>query len=299
MGNSMNTGQKISSPATIDRSSALVLDNETFEKLKQFIYQRSGIYLTENKRKFVETRLNKRLSSLSLGSFSEYLSYLGNMGQQTKEIDKLMNLVTITETNFFRDQAQLNALVEVVLPQIIKIKSDNDKIRILSVGCSTGEEVYSIAMLIDHYFANLLSENRIEIIGTDINHQALQTAYQGTYRSFSLRGVPQEYLNKHFQQKGDLFVINTQLRKYVQFRHISLIDSTAMMALGKFDVIFCRNVLIFFDRLAREKSVLILSDMLNPGGYLFVGQAETLHGLNHPLDLVLFRQTMGYKKSHS
>lgn len=296
MGNNMFTSHNMASPATVDQANVLVLENETFEQLKQFVYQRSGIYLTENKRSFIENRLSKRLQSLSLNSFSEYLSFLSTQGKQTKEIEKLINLVTITETNFFRDQAQLNALIEVVLPHLLKEKSEEEKIRILSVGCATGEEVYSIIMLIDQSFPEILKSNRLEIVGTDINHQALQKAYQGAYQSFSLRGIPPEYKNKYFQRKGDMYVIQPQIRKYIQFRHVSLIDSTAMMELGKFDIIFCRNVLIFFDQMAREKSVLILSELLNPGGYLFVGQAETLHGLKHPLDLVLFRQSMGYKK---
>ncbi len=292
----MLTNHKIASPTTVNQNDVPVLEHETFEQLKQLVYQHSGIYLTENKRGFIENRLSKRLQSLSLNNYSEYLSFLISQGKQSGEIEKLINLVTITETNFFRDEAQLNALIEVVLPDLLKEKSAPEKIRILSVGCATGEEVYSIIMLIDNSFSEILKSERLEIVGTDINHQALQKAYKGVYQSFSLRGIPPEYKKKYFQSKGDVYVIHPRIRKHIQFRHVSLIDSTAMLELGKFDIIFCRNVLIFFDQMAREKSVLILSELLKPGGYLFVGQAETLHGLNHSLELVLFRKSMGYKK---
>lgn len=278
------------------REISAVMDDGTYDVLRNYIYQLSGIYLTGNKKEFIESRLQKRITALTLSNFDEYLKYLREKGARNGELGKLMDAITITDTQFFRDKPQLEAFVKVAFPEMLEAQKGNAPLRVLSIGCATGEEIYSLVILIAQHYPEIFKNRALEFIGTDINENALKTAYHGAYRSYNLKGMESDFLNHYFMKKGDIYLIRPEIREKVRFRQVSLTDAERMQKLGKFHLIFCRNVLIYFDREARNRSVKTLAEMLEPGGYLFVGQAESLHGIEHPLDLILFNRAIGYKK---
>ncbi len=286
-------------PAPVIEKPEVKLEARTFEELRNFIYERSGIYLTDNQKQTVENRLKKRVEALQLGSFSEYLTVLKSEDGGEDESIQLMDAITINETHFFRNQAQVNALVDVVLPEIFEEKSGQKKkiLRILSAGCASGEEPYSLAILLHHYFSGKLQDYSIEIIGTDISRQVLETASRAIYSEFSLQKLEKDIVETHFQKRGGRYQLAGPARKLVAFKYVNLMSPEAMLELGQFDLIFCRNVIIYFDDVARQRTAEILFKLINPGGYLFLGQSESFYGLNHSFDLTHFKKSIAYKKS--
>ncbi|OPX33812.1 hypothetical protein B1H10_05030 [candidate division KSB1 bacterium 4484_188] len=278
--------------------SAITITDESFAELRDYVYHHSGIYLTENKKRLLEKRMSSRLSTLGFGDFSAYLKHLKQLSGQGKELNSLIDIVTVNETSFFRNEFQLKALENVVFPEIFEKKtSNNDQLfRILCVGCSSGEEPYTLAMILNHRFSEKLKEVKVEIIGTDISQQVVKRAYEGIYKEFSLKNVEREYLQKYFTRRGDNFVLNQDIRRVVHFRQVSTIDESQMKSLGMFDLILCRNVLIYFKQESKTKAVNTLYQILNPGGYLFVGHSESLYGIEHEFRFVHFVKAIGYQK---
>ena len=185
-----------------------------------------------------------------------------------------------------------------VLPEIFSRASDklSKQVRVLSAGCASGEEPFTVAMLVKQKFPEAVRNLRLSIIGIDISEKVLQTAKAGEYTDFSFRNIPDEYRLKFFKKNGMHSRLDISIRKMVQFFNVNIIDEAAMKKLGTFDLILCRNVLIYFDKKSREKAIQTFYNMLNPGGYLFVGHSESLHGVSQAFKIVHFRKAIGYKK---
>lgn len=270
-----------------------------FQEIRKYIYDNTGIYFQDNKKYLLESRLQRRITFLGLKSFEEYFSILKSCGSGfTEEKKYFYEAITINETFFFRNQPQLDALATQIFPAIIANRTvlNRNKIRIWSAASSSGEEAYSIAMVFQDLIKPKYPNMEIEIIGTDISSAIIETANQGVYKDYSIRNTPPYYLKKYFKNNGGLFEVVPEIKKMASFKILNLYDDFMMKTMINFDLIFCANVLIYFDTASKIKVVNHLYNSLNRGGYLFIGYSETLQGISKAFNLVSFPKTVGYKK---
>jgi chemotaxis protein methyltransferase CheR len=275
-----------------------LMSGSLFETIRKYIYENAGIYFQDNKKYFLESRLQRRMNCLGIKTFDEYFDLLRFGTGGTAEKRYFYEAITINETFFFRNQPQLDALASTIFPEIINIKnaSGKNKIRIWSAACSSGEEAYSIAMIFHDLIKPRNSNFELEVVGTDINTAVVDTANQGIYREYSIRNTPQYYLKKYFRSNNGSFEVAPEIKKMASFKNMNLYDNSAMRMMVGFDVIFCANVLIYFDQASKIKVISNLYNSLNKGGYLYIGYSETLHGISKAFKLVSFPNTVGYKK---
>ena len=266
--------------------------------LRDLVYQETGMYFPDEKRYYFESRFLRRMEALGIPSFSEYIQYLKNGKCRIEEFHSLMNELTINETSFFRNKPQFSALEKVVLPEIIKAKSNNavKSLKIWSAGCSSGEEVYSIAMVIDELCSDILAGWDIEVRGTDISKRVLEIAQKGIYSDYSVRNMPEEYRSKYIEAVGGSFKVKDCLKRFVQFSHLNLNDDMAMLFMKGYDVIFCKNVLIYFDLESKKRVIQHFFNSLVLGGHLFIGFSESLFGINDRFKLIHFPGGIVYCK---
>ncbi|WP_337872155.1 protein-glutamate O-methyltransferase CheR [Ignavibacterium sp.] len=271
---------------------------EIFRQWREFIYEKTGIFFQDNKKYLLESRLMRRLLHLKLNSYEDYLNFVKKTPQGRYELRYLYDGITINETFFFRNQAQLDALVLKVIPEIISVKKElnQKKIRIWSAAVSSGEEAYSIAMMINDLISNKYPEYEFEILGTDISHTALEAAVRGIYSEYSVRNVPVQFLKRYFRKTDNYFEISPIIKAMVDFRFLNLYEDISMIGVNNIDVIFCANVLIYFDQNSKIKVINNLYRSLNKNGYLFIGYSESLHGISKAFRLISFPKTIGYKK---
>lgn len=270
---------------------------QLFQEIRKYIYDTTGIYFQDNKKYLLESRLQRRISFLGLKSYEEYFSLLKS-NPNSEEKKYFYEAITINETFFFRNQPQLDALASKILPEIIqkKISLNKNRIRIWSAASSSGEEAYSIAMVFQDLVKPKYPNIEIEIIGTDISSTVIETAKNGIYKEYSVRNIPPYYLKKYFIINGNTFEVKPEIKQLVSFKILNLYDDVLMKTMLNFDVIFCANVLIYFDTASKIKVVSHLYNSLNRGGYLFIGYSETLQGISKAFNLVSFPKTVGYKK---
>ncbi len=272
-------------------TSTISINEAEFVELKDIIYNNSGILFMPSKKYLIENRLSKRLSELNFTTYKDYIYYLKYNPNKHNELVKLINLVTINETYFMRERGQIDHLVTKALPEMIS--KGKRRIRIWSIPCSTGEEPYSIAIALQE--AGLFEKASIEIIAMDINSDVVEVAKQGEYRSGSFRGVPTTFY-KHFKQEGQIYRINDDIKKRVRFTVGNLVSNTIAATMGRLDVIFCRNVLIYFDMNNKAKAVEMFAKVLNDDGYLFLGHSETLTRISESFVVTNFGGGALYRK---
>ncbi len=274
------------------------LSEETFVMLRDFIYSKTGIFFPEKKKYLIEGRLVKRLQVLKIGHFEDYLHLLKYGQQKEYEFEFLCNMVTINETFFFRNEAQIDAFQQKFAEEVIESKKayNNRTLRIWSAACSSGEEPYSLALLYLEHLKPRYPELRIEIIGTDINTAVLDMAQKAEYNQYAIRNTPKLYLNKYFDQSNGIYRLRHEVKELVRFEYVNLIDREKMRHMMHFDFIFCANVLIYFDEKAKIQVVGDLFNSLNRGGYLFIGFSEMLHKISTAFKLVSIPKTTAYKK---
>jgi chemotaxis protein methyltransferase CheR len=283
---------------SLNSSAKLTLTTTNFEEWRSYIYDLCGIYFQDNKKYLLESRLLKRINHLKLSSFEEYLKYLKYNSQARVERRYLYEAITINETFFFRNQPQLDALTSKIFHDTIqaKRKIGQKKIRIWSAASSSGEEAYSVAMVIADMVQPKYPDIQFEIIGTDINEEVIERAKSGVYKEYAIRNTPAFFLKKYFKAEGMNYIIDPKLKSMVKFSSLNLYDNIKMRAMSNFDIVFCANVLIYFDANSKIKVVSHLYNALNRGGYLFIGYAETLHGISKAFKLESFPKTISYKK---
>jgi chemotaxis protein methyltransferase CheR len=248
-----------------------------FRLLRDYIHDYCGIFFDDSKMATLANRLMFRLKLLDIRTFSEYYNFLKYNPRSKEEMDDLIPHLTNNETYFFREMNQLHLFVSDTVGRIMNCKSGSHgcSIRIVSCGCSSGEEAYTIAMLLED--GGLYSKGMdISITGVDIDRKVLDKAAKGLYTSYSLRATDKSIIDKYFTKDGDKYMLAGQIRDKVQFVRGNLMDRGVLSALGSADVIFCRNVLIYFsDRSIREITD-IFYNTLAPHGYLFLGHSESL-----------------------
>ena len=253
---------------------------EPFDVLCDFLRRNSGLVVEQSKRYLVESRILPIVRREKLAGLDELVRLLAR-GQSPQLAKDVIQAMTINETYFFRDKMPFDNFRNIVLPTLIKARSAERKLRIWSAACSTGQEPYSLVMLLEDAAATL-SGWTIEIVATDLSEAVLEKARKGTYSQFEVqRGLPTTYLLRYFNQIGDSWQLNEALRSRVTFRSLNLLSDFSM--LGRFDVIFCRNVLIYFDTSRKEDVLRRMSRILHPDGFLLLGASESLIGLNTEL----------------
>jgi chemotaxis protein methyltransferase CheR len=262
------------------------------------IYEISGIFFSDQKKYLLETRLSKRISVLNLSNFEDYYNYLKYSPLKNTEIKELLNSITTNETSFFRDMPQLEVFVD-VLKQIIQSSGNNaiKNIRIWSAACSTGEEPYTVGILIKENFSSSASGIKFEIVGTDISEKVLKSAKKGIYNGYTLRNASQAILGKYFvKTDDDEYKIKDEIKNMTTFGNVNLIDGNEVKKYGSFDIVLCRNVIIYFDAESKKKTIENIYESLKPGGYLFLGHSESLHSISSLFKLVGLGKTPLYKK---
>jgi chemotaxis protein methyltransferase CheR len=268
----------------------MTLEDATFRQLRDFIYEKSGIFVPENKKYLLEKKLAARLEERKFRTYEEYLPYV--RGANGSELPKLFDAVTVNETYFFREPNQLDVFVKPLAARILEQKGKRE-LKIWSAACSTGEEPYTIAML--------LMEKKpcssFEILASDISNEVLEAARKGAYGSYSTRNVPEPYLSKYFTTKGTVRELDPTVKNAVKFMNINLVDESKTRAVQSADVIFCRNVLIYFDDKSKQKAVALLYNSLRPGGYLVIGAAESLHNVTRAFRPVIFDKVVAYQRT--
>ncbi len=271
-----------------------------FLKIRDLIYQSSGIYHTEEKLYLLISRCTRRMIALDAASPTEYLGRLTIRSGGSAELRLLLNEITIGETYMFRHPAHLDALRNLILPQILQTKGviGSKRIRFWCAGCSTGEEPHTLAMFLLEQKQKLLADCSFEILATDLNDNSLEAARAGIYGEYALRNTSEHLRRKYFTDIGDKKLqANDLLRSQIRFDRVNLSDDTKMLFQKGMDVIFCCNVLIYFDVPSKRRVVQHFYSNLVPGGYLFLGHAESLFQVNETFRLVHFPGTTAYWKA--
>lgn len=276
--------------------SEIRMTDEEFPLLRDLIYSYSGLFFSEDNRYLLERRLSPRLAHRQLSTFHEYYYYLKYDISREQELSDIMDILTTNETYFFRESFQLKAFSDEIIPELIKVKAKHCEktIRIWSAGCSTGEEPYTIAMLLLE--KPELAGWKIEIIGTDISQRVLHHARKGVYGNTSFRVTEPHYKSRYFIDQDGGFRVGDRIREFVTFSRLNLYDSSKYLFLGKIDIIFCRNVIIYFDMLAKKRVIENFYNTLNPGGFLLLGHSESLMNITTAFRLRHFKNDMVYEK---
>ena len=287
-------GSDPSSTGTEDRTK---LSDSTFVELRDVIYKLCGIYYTESKKYLLEGRIAKRIDARNLNSFEEYVELLKSPYNR-QEMKDLFEVITINETYFFRAYQQFEAFETVIVPEVIeqRQKLPSPTIKIWSSASSTGEEPYTIAIIILERLRHLYPRVNFQILASDISNVVIENAKRGIYKEYSVRNIPPFILKKYFTQSGNTYTINDEVKRLVKFTSMNLYDPIAIKAVSSCDVIFCCNVLIYFDIPSKQQVVSNLYDAMNKGGYLFIGYSESLHGISKAFKLVHLPKAMAYKK---
>jgi len=275
------------------------MSEEEFRLVRDLVHSHCGLFFDTDAKFLLEKRLARRLEQHQLPSFKEYYHFLKYSRGREQELSDIMDVLTTNETYFFREEFQLNAFVGELLPELkaVKEKRGDRTLRIWSAGCSTGEEPYTIAMLILETGA--FKNWKIEIVGTDISHRVLQQARKGLYGKSSFRTTSPERILRFFHQQDVLYRINDEVRGLVTISHLNLLDENRMILLGKMDIIFCRNVIIYFDQAVKRLVIESFYRSLREGGFLLLGHSESLLNTTTAFALKHLKSDMVYQKSVS
>ncbi|MFY9845060.1 MAG: protein-glutamate O-methyltransferase CheR [Terriglobales bacterium] len=271
-----------------------------FLKIRDLIYRISGIYHSEEKLYLLVSRCARRMSALGVTSAAEYFEDLTIRGNRDAELRLLLNEITIGETYMFRHPAQLEALRNVILPQILATKGSVGlkRLRFWCAGCSTGEEPHTLAMFLLEEKEKLLAGWTWDILASDLNDNSLEAARAGVYGEYALRSTSEKMRRKYFTDVGDKKLrANDLLRAQIRFDRVNLRDDNKMLFQKGMDLIFCCNVLIYFDLASKRRVVQHFHANLLPGGYLFLGHAESLFQVDDSFRLVHFTGTTAYWKA--
>lgn len=276
-------------------TSVISIRDDTFKQLRDFIYEKTGIYIPDNKKYFLENRLNRIIKEKNFCSYEDYLYYL-KYSSNKQDISRLFDAVTTNETFFFREPQQFEIFTNTLSVQIVKENAQMGRkdIKIWSAACSTGEEPYTIAMILLEK-VELISIKK-EIYASDISESVLMSARKAMYGNYSVRNVPSQYLTKYFKDAGGIYALSENVKSMVKFMDINLIEEREVRQLKGIDVVFCRNVLIYFDDKAKKKAISLIYDVLRPKGYLFVGTSESLHNVTRSFKPLAINKVIVYQK---
>jgi len=265
-------------------------------RIRDVVYQVAGIFHPDTKLRLLHDRCARRMKEVKANTLHEYFDHLTIRPTRQGELIALLNEITIGETCFFRSQPQLDALRQVLLPKIIEAKSNMPlrRLRIWSAGCSTGEEAYTLSMF-------LLEDSRlkdwtVEILATDLNERSLAHAKAAVYNSYSTRHLTPFFRQKYFTPVENQLKVQPSVCNRVALSRLNLSDDSRMTFMKSLDIVFCCNVLIYFDLSSKRRVIQHFYNNLLPHGYLFLGHSESLYGVNDDFRLVHLPGTTGYAK---
>jgi chemotaxis protein methyltransferase CheR len=253
------------------------MKKEEFSVLRDVVYEKAGIYFSDNKAYLLENRLKNRLNELNLSTFEDYYYYLRYGDKASEELNNLYDAVTTNETSFFRNPPQLEMLRSILRSEHLNGNKRSEMLRVWSAGCSTGEEPYTLAIIILELMETLREARPFTVFGTDISRKALLSAERAIFNGYAMRNVEGPIKEKYFVKAKNSYAIKESLKKCVKFDFLNLNDVDAYRKFGHMDIIFCRNVLIYFDASMKKKVVDRLHEALRPGGHLFLGHSESLY----------------------
>ncbi len=270
------------------------ISEEEFRRLCDFLYRRTGMVFTEAKRYYVQRRVTDRMAATGATSFASYFARLrGDLGG---EIEQFINAFTVNETYFYREDHQLRCLSRNLLNERLAARSRTETLRIWSIPCSTGEEPYSIAMWLLENWARVDAHD-IEIIGSDIDTRALEAAAEGVFSTRQLMRLTPDLVAKYFTKlEGERWRILDDIRDSVRFTPANLMDLAETRPHGPFDVIFCRNVLIYFDDASRRLAAENLFETLSPGGFICLGHTESMSRISPLFEVRRFEDAIVYQR---
>ena len=257
------------------------LSSAQFKKISQLVYSIAGIDMTPGKKALVKSRLMKRLRRLEMHNFDEYLNYLKS-SQGSSERGLMVDALTTNKTSFFRENAHFTYMAENILPNLTK-----KRIRMWCAACSSGEEPYTMSIVLNEKMTNISSRD-VRILATDISYDMLSKARRAVYPTSRVKGLPSSVIKKYFDLTIDngrhVYKVRKSVRRLVHLAWLNLMKPWRMK--GPLDIIFCRNVMIYFDTKTKQRLIDRFWDILTPGGYLFVGHSEGLSGISHRFESV-------------
>ena len=263
------------------------------ERVAELLYRWTGMTFGASKRYYIERRIGDRMAKTSMADARAYLAFVAS---DSAEREALINAFTINETYFYREDHQLTALGREILPAVIRTRRPGDLVRIWSMPCSTGEEAYSIAIwLLENW--PLVDAYNIEIVGSDIDTYALDQAREGCFAARALAKLPEAVVERYFEpEHGHRRKIIDDLRESVRFVPANIVDRSTLIPLGRFDVILCRNLLIYFDDASRIQAARNLHESLNPGGFLCLGHSESMTRISDKFAMARLEDAIVYRK---
>ncbi|MCW8930489.1 MAG: protein-glutamate O-methyltransferase CheR [Gammaproteobacteria bacterium] len=274
------------------------MDDVQFNHWTSLLEKRTGMHLPKERRSFLETSLGLRMKEIGIQNFAAYYQHLQCEKNGEKEWLTLVDRLTVHETRFFRHQPSLDFLEQIILPELFNSEPDRKKLQIWSAGCSTGEEAYTLCMIVDQFLKKQLKNSHcyLAVTGMDISIPALVTARKAIYDRYKIRHVPGEYLEDYFVQQNDgRYQIIDGLKKRICFVPFNLIDMKKTL-LEPMDIIFCQNVLIYFNRDRRKQIIHQLVQRLKPGGFLVLGAGESLNNPHPELEKIEFPNSLAFSK---
>lgn len=267
-------------------------------RIRDLVYQVAGIFHPDTKLRLLLDRCSRRMKELKTATLREYLECLTMKPNRQAELVALLNEITIGETCFFRNQPQLDALKQVIIPKIVEAKAKLPirRLRIWSAGCSTGEEPYTLSMMLLEEAQHRLKDWTFEILATDLNERSLAHAKNALYGAYSTRNLSGYYRQKYFTPSGELLQVQEPVRTHINFSRLNLSDDSRMLFMKSIDVVFCCNVLIYFDLASKRRVIQHFYNNLLPHGYLFLGHSESLYGVTDDFRLVHLPGSTAYAK---
>ena len=270
------------------------ITEEDFQKFREFFYRKTGIQFDTSKRYFVDKRILERMEATDNPQFRTYFTML-RFQASGEELQILTNLMTVNETYFFREEYQFQCLVNSILPYLVARKKDDKPLRIWAIPSSSGEEPYSIAICLLERWAGI-HHHDVEIVASDIDTHILTQARRGLYSDRSVAQLPKEYLHKYFTRTPQGYQISDVLRSAVEFTRVNLSEPADTRPYRQFDVVFCRNLLIYFDDLSRKTAAETFYDALKPGGFICLGHSESMSRISSLYRVRKFPEAIVYQK---
>lgn len=270
------------------------LRSDEFRLLRDLVNDHAGLTFDESALYVFERRLAERVAQLDLRGFDEYYKFLRFNVRGLAELEEAIDAITTKETYFFRQDYQLRAFCDEVVPRIAQAQKDSRRLTVWSAGCSSGEEAYTLAILLLEH--PLLAGFDIKVIGSDLSRSSIAFARRGVYRESSFRTTPEELRRRYFEADGTGHRVVDSVRRLCHFGNLNLLDGQRAAVVGRVDAVFCRNVLIYFDVRSRRKVIDNLHQRLVPGGFLLLGHSESLINVTTAFELVHLREDLVYRK---
>lgn len=282
---------------TVSLGRELRVSDQEFVNLRDFIYTECGIFIADNRKYLLENRLGNRLKKLNLKSFGEYYNLLRFDSARSTEFRKLFEVITTNETSFYRNPPQLEVFQNEVLPDVLeKCRKTGKRLRIWSAGCSTGEEPYTISMIINEVLESEETSWDIRITANDLSERVLESARMAVYNDYTLRTTPKEIVERYFDFGGGQNKLRPEVKRLVGFGQINLKDRMQVKRVERSQIVFCRNVIIYFDDAMKKQIINDFYDNLLPGGYLIIGHSESLHNITRAFKPIRYPGSIIYKK---